>query len=353
MREYKSRFIRAAVVVQKGVKRWQAYRITRQLRAARDAADARQIAATKIESLFRGHQGRKRHNQHKQAWLASEREHRAAVKLQALVRRKQAEKRVNIIRDLKLQEQNNAASVIRKNWLRFLYRRRFVQLRQEFRSHVTSIVAMQRYVRGYLVRLKMWRDAIRCEEELWAAVEIQRCWRGYLGRVRWELEYDSVHSRLVAAMRLQRHVRGWLARSRTHRIRKRMARAEFNRARQRFKAAQKLQALARGVQCRRRIRAFRQRKLDAVVRIQSVWRGHRTRCQLWENAVGKSTVQIQSAIRGFLVRNRRYYLLIKVICIQRNYRRWLRFIPENERKRRHARRFKRREEAKALAAGTA
>merc|ERR1719476_1278250 len=107
---------------------------------------------------------------------------------------------------------NRAATTIRKYWLRKLYQTRFQELRSEFRMHLPSIITVQRYVRGFLVRLRMWRDAIRAEEELWAAVEIQRCCRGYLGRLKWELQYEAVWSREEASHRLQRQIRGWLAR---------------------------------------------------------------------------------------------------------------------------------------------
>merc|ERR1719399_2238724 len=124
------------------------------------------------------------------------------------------------MRHVRLQGMNKAATVVRKHWLGYITRKRYLDLRQEFLLHVDSIVTVQRYVRGFLVRLRMWRDAIRAEEELWAAVEIQRVWRGYLGRLRWEQRYEELWSREMAARRLQRYVRGWLARSRAHRVRK-------------------------------------------------------------------------------------------------------------------------------------
>merc|ERR1719399_948454 len=150
------------------------------------------------------------------------------------------------MRHVRLQGMNKAATVVRKHWLRHIHRKRYLDLRQEFLLHVDSIVTVQRYVRGFLVRLRMWRDAIRAEEELWAAVEIQRVWRGYMGRLRWELAYEAVWSREVAARRLQRYSRGWLARTRVHRMRRKLARSEFEKARRRFKASQKIQALVRG-----------------------------------------------------------------------------------------------------------
>jgi len=229
---------------------------------------------------------------------------------------------------------NKAATVIRKHWLRNLHRSRYLHLRKEFLTHEAKIVTLQRYARGYIVRLRMWRDAIRAEEELWAAVEIQRCWRGYLGRLRWELEYEAVWSREEAARRLQRYVRGWLARTRVHRLRKKIARAEFEKARRRFKAAQKIQALVRGYQARCVMMAVRARKVEAALTIQRIYRGHRLRCRLWDQVLVKRVVQLQATARGFLVRNRRYRLLAQVIMIQTHYRHWLRRVPEAERRQR-------------------
>merc|ERR1719217_2033868 len=182
---------------------------------------------------------------------------------------------------------NKAATVIRKHWLRYIYRKRYLQLQQEFRLHTTSIVTIQRYVRGFLVRLRMWRNAIRDEEELWAAVEIQRVWRGYMGRLRWELAYEAVWSREVAAQRLQRYIRGWLARTRVHRMRRKVARAEFEKARRRFKAAQKIQANVRGWIVRRRLVAWRGRIVRAVTTIQRCLRGHQLRSKLWKQILEK------------------------------------------------------------------
>merc|ERR1712012_1153233 len=113
----------------------------------------------------------------------------------------QARTRVDTMRSMRLANMSSAATIMRKHYLRYLYRKRFLELRKEYLIHVNSIITMQRYVRGYLVRLRMWRDAIRAEEELWAAVEIQRCWRGYMGRIRWEAEYEAVWSREAAAQR--------------------------------------------------------------------------------------------------------------------------------------------------------
>merc|ERR1719352_2089039 len=99
---------------------------------------------------------------------------------------------------------NAAATFMRKMWLGSKTRKRYRELLNEFRTHESHIVTVQRYSRGFLVRLRMWREAIRAEEELWAALEIQRVWRGYLGRVRWENAYEVVYDREIAAMKIQR-----------------------------------------------------------------------------------------------------------------------------------------------------
>merc|ERR1712232_268251 len=155
------------------------------------------------------------------------------------------------------------------------------------------------------------------EERLWATVEIQRCWRGYLGRLRWELAYEALWSREAAAHRVQRYVRGWLARTSVQRMRKRLARAEFLKARARFKGAQGMQACVRGYQARKRAMLFRRRRIEAIIRIQKIWRGHLVRRELWRHIMARRIVQIQALGRGFLVRNRMFIFVAKVIVIQR------------------------------------
>jgi hypothetical protein len=194
-------------------------------------------------------------------------------------------------------------------------------LKAEFASHIESIKTIQRYVRGFLVRLRMWREAIRAEEELWAVVEIQRLWRGYVGRGRWEGEYEKLWRREIAAHRMQRHVRGWLSRTRVNRMQRKLARSEFEKARARFKSAQKIQALARGVLVRKIIRAWRERIIASVVCIQRVARGHSLRRKLWDQVLNQRATMIGAVMRGYLVRNRRFYLIAKVIMIQQNWRR--------------------------------
>merc|ERR1719386_402553 len=118
---------------------------------------------------------------------------------------------------------NAAATFMRKMWLGAKTRQRYKGLVNEFHALEQHIITIQRYGRGFLVRLRMWREAIRAEEELWAVVEVQRVWRGYLGRVRWELAYEQVWKKEKAAHKLQCLVRGWLARLKVSRSRRTIA----------------------------------------------------------------------------------------------------------------------------------
>merc|ERR1711908_49361 len=142
------------------------------------------------------------------------RKHRAATRIQAVVRAISATRRVDDIRARRLEAMNAAATKIRAVWLGARTRKRYRGLVNEFKEHENNIIIIQRFARGFLVRLRMWREAIRAEEELWAALEIQRIWRGYHGRIRWETAYERVWRREMAAVTIERHIRGWLARIR-------------------------------------------------------------------------------------------------------------------------------------------
>eukprot|EP00435_Cladocopium_sp_Y103_P024487 s209_g6.t1 len=361
----------AAKLVRGSIRTWLIREDLKQLRVLWAKQEAREESSLKIQSVWRGGCARQNVADMRSAHKKRIMLFRASARLQALARRHLAKKRVAKIRATQMRASHNAATTIRKMWLGHVYRRRYVALRKEFQEHEGSVVTLQRFARGYLVRLRMWRDAIRSEEQLWAAVEMQRCWRGYLGRLRWETEFERLWARESAAVMIQRNVRGWLARTAVTGRRRRRARAEFEKARRRFKAAQKIQALVRGVLCRKRVLRFWQRKVEAATTIQRIWRGHKLRCQKFEKDRTRDAVRIQSAARRFLVRNRRFQLLAKVIMISRQWRHWRHFIPEDwalrgcrctaERERRRARSKLYREaattiqryvEAKNYAAGT-
>jgi len=333
-RALREKLVWTAVVLQRVCRRWKAFKVAGELRRAKEAGERRKSAALSIQKIHRGSVCRKRAILQKVGFLNRLKMRSAVTQIQCAVRRWQAVEQTERLRVTRLNILNQAATTIRKHWLCYLYWSRYISLRHEFTSHTDSIVTIQRYVRGFLVRLRLWRNAIRQEEELWGAIEIQRNWRGYMGRLRWELEYEAVWSREVAAKRVQRAVRGWLARTCVHRLRKRLARAEFEKARMRFKAAQKIQALARGHLVRRRIAIWRTWIVGAAVRVQRVWRGHRYRNSLWTMVLDQRATHIQATIRGYLVRNRRFHLLAEVVMIQRFYRQWLRRFGVAERQKR-------------------
>jgi len=293
-------------------------------RDAKAAEQARTDSAVYIQRLFRGGQGRDEAARRLEMYNEQLEQYRAATKLQSMARRDAAIKRVDKIRAQKFDKMNEAATNIRKIWLGAKTRRKYLELMEEFGRHVQKVITIQRYARGFLVRLRMWRQAVRAEEELWGALEIQRVWRGYLGRVKWETKYEEVWQREMAAVMIERHIRGWLARTKVGRIRRKIARAEFERARKRFRAAQRVQAMARGALVRKKfVRRFTRARM-AAVNIQRVVRGHALRKRVWQQVKEQKATTIQAHLRGWLVRRRKLHLIAKVICIQRGWRQWLR-----------------------------
>merc|ERR1712032_1348248 len=115
----------------------------------------------------------------------------AACMLQTMVRSKAARKRIDALRQLRLQEMEKAATFLRKVWLGARTRKRYLALNAEFKEQEDKIITIQRYMRGCICRLRMWKEAVKTEEELWAVVELQRAWRGYRGRVEWEHAYEA------------------------------------------------------------------------------------------------------------------------------------------------------------------
>lgn len=326
---------RAASVlrIQRAERRKQAYRMVGSLRASRDLVVARGHSAISIQSFYRGCVGRRRAKNSKKEMMVFKIRNYAAIRIQASVRKNIAKIHRDDMLRMKNKQKASAATVIRKHWLRYRCQKRYRHLKKEFLHHVPAIIQIQRHARGFLTRLRIWRDALRHEQEFWASVECQRCWRGFLGRKKFKNEYAAVHNRANTAIRLQGFIRGWLARTRIHRKRKAIARAEFQKARKRFKAAQKIQAVARGVQCRSRQSVLIRKMLEATTKIQTVYRGHTTRTRLWQQLVRRRVIRIQAVARGFLVRHRRHNMLTKLICIQTFYRRRVKWIPKEERDR--------------------
>jgi tetratricopeptide (TPR) repeat protein len=299
-----------------------AKRRVKELRSQRNQQNGRIQAAITIQRSFRGWKGRQRAAARREEYMEALEQHMAATKLQAMYRRDRAAKRVDNIRGGRIAAMGKAATFLRKMWLGSHTRKRYKALTTEFRVHEGKIITIQRYARGFLVRLRMWHEAIRAEEELWAVLEIQRLYRGYCGRVGWETAYEMVWRREMAAVVIQRNMRGWLARTTVGRKRRKIARAEFERARRRFRAAQHIQATARGMLARKIVCAKRQRLVSAAICIQRISRGHSVRWRLWNQVIDMRATMITARVRGFLVRNRRFHLVAKVIFIQRHIRAW-------------------------------
>ncbi|CAE7021747.1 MYO5B, partial [Symbiodinium sp. CCMP2456] len=301
-----------ALTIQCAVRCHQARRRVQVRRDAAADAKARVAGAVNIQRIYRGIQGRNQATEKLAEYNTAMEQHRAATKLPAMARRDAAIKRVDKIRLDKFEEMNKAATTIRKLWKGKKTRRKYQQLMEEFARHVDNVITIQRYARGFLVRLRMWRQAVRAEEELWASLEIQRVWRGYLGRVKWEAKYEEVWQKEMAAAMIERNIRGWLARAKVGRIRRRIARAEFERARKRFRAAQRIQALVRGVLVRIRFVRRYARARTAAVRIQRVARGHALRKRLWHQVKAQKATYIEAHARGFLVKRRRLHLMLSL-----------------------------------------
>jgi len=323
---------KTALTIQCAVRCWFACRLTRQLRVLRDRRARQEKAALDIQRVYRGHKGRQYAEATRRKYMQDLIAYECATRIQAVARRKRAEKRVDAIRAARLDEMAKAAILLRRRWLGSHTRRRYQALLRSYSQNVQSVITIQRYTRGFLVRLRLWREACRAEEELWAALELQRVWRGYKGRVKWEHKFEDMWRREMAAAMIARNIRGWCARRRVGRTRRRLARIEFERARVRFRAAQRIQALARGVLTRKITRQRHARAVAAATHVQRVWRGHKLRKDLWEQVLHLRATMIQAAARGFIVRRRRLRLLACVICVQRNWRQWRNNVPDSVRR---------------------
>lgn len=279
-------------------------------------------AAVDMQRYFRGQKAREYVDRVRHDHAIMQARHRMATKVASLGRMSRDKKRVDGIRSARLRTMNEAATFIRKIYLCFFQRRRYLAKKNQFEENVQAIMVIQRYLRGFLVRMRMWREAIEAEEKLWGSVEIQRLWRGYVGRLRFEEKYAEVWSQQMASTILQKWIRGWLARLRVRRVRRGMAREEFERARKRFLGAQRIQALMRGKMVRLVMEEYRRRVVAACVRIQATQRGFALRAKLWSQLLHVKAVCFQAGARGFLVRRRRLRLLCCVLVIEKKWRFW-------------------------------
>lgn len=313
----------AALVIQRHIRRWIAQRIARDIAEVKRAKQLKLKATVDVQKFFRGWKGREKADARRREFFYLKLQYESAMRLQSAWRAKQARRRMEELRGLRTKEMERAADFLRKVWLGMKTRKQYLALQTEYSTQEANIITIQRYMRGCLCRLRMWRDALRTEEELWAAVEIQRWLRGCHGRALWENKYEHMWRRELSAALMQRNIRGWVARVRVRRITRKIAREEFVRSRERFRAAQMMQALARGVLVRSAFSARHKRWARAATSIQKIQRGRALRARLWSQVVDQRATTITAIGRGFLVRNRRFQLIAKVVCIQREYRLWL------------------------------
>lgn len=312
------------ITIQRYVRVWLAKCYTQKLREEKRFEDRLQKATTDLQRMFRGWKGRERARSKYEQFMKEQRRQACATRIQSLYRSRKAKRRVEDLRDHRYQEMERAATLVRKVYLASQTRRKFLKLKEDFKAAEGIIIVIQRYMRGCLLRNRLWKEAVQREEHNWAVIEIQRHWRGYRGRVRFEETLEKVWRREMAAVLLQRNLRGWIVRLKVSRERRKIARAEFERARARFYAAQRIQALVRGLLVRKVQLAKRARCRRAATQIQRVHRGAMVRTQIWRQVRQQRAVIIQAAIRGYLVRARRRRLLHKTLAIQRFYRYWLR-----------------------------
>lgn len=280
-------------------------------------------ASIDLQRLYRGWKGRGVASQRYAAALQVKLEYDSATSIQSFVRARLARRQVDLMRDERMKEMEAAATYLRKMWLGIQTRKQYLRLQEDFRKAEGSIITMQRYIRGCLCRLWLWREAVANEQEVWAAIEIQRHWRGYKGRVHAENAWEQVWRREMAAALLQRNLRGWVVRAKIARQRRQLARASFEAAQRRFLGAQRIQARVRGILARKAVHARLALATHAAMRIQSVHRGGVVRTRMWAQIRVQRVILIQAAARGFLIRRRMAKLKKKVLLIQKVYRKWL------------------------------
>jgi len=313
-------YTKAATTTQRAYRGHQARKEARRRRSAKQEEDEKHRQALKIQSIARGRKDREKTKAERSDRMKNRAASQAAMRIQCAFRRKVASAKVAALRREAQARKDNAATVIQKNIRRYLFKRKYQRLVGELASKPASVVTLQRFARGFLVRKHLYEGARRAEQELWATGQIQRMWRGYRGRLAWEAKYEESWSREVASLRIQRAYRGFRARVRVLGVRKRFLRAEFAVAKRVFASAQQIQSHARGRAARRGFAARKAAVLTAIVTIQRIWRGHSVRGQLWRMVLHERATCIQSHARGLVVRARLAVLQYYARMIQRSMR---------------------------------
>jgi len=198
------------------------------------------------------------------------------------------------------------------------------ELKRSFKAHQGAIVVIQRFARGFLVRLRLVKGRTSLLERIEAATNIQKTWRGFRGCREYESWAEVVYSRPIAAARIQSCWRGFAVRLALRRQRAATARGMFEVARARFYAAQRIQAVARGGQVRHRLRSRKAAVAHSVVLIQRAFRRYLTWKVVWYKAREKQAVVIQKQARRMLVQQRLKHVHQHAAIVQVSYRAHLR-----------------------------
>merc|ERR1719310_1200064 len=273
-----------------------------------------------LQRYARGRLGRQRYQRLRMEHFEEMRLYQAATKVQSLVRMDLACRHVAKVRKVKKDKMHKAATHIRKMYLGWIVKKSYVEMREKFLENQVHVVVIQRYVRGFLVRMRIYRHALQAESEQWAAVEMQRMFRGYLGRLRWEHHYELSWNRHMACARIQTAMRRWFARLRVERIRQKALQQKLAAERRRFLGAQRIQKHIRGVLSRARVYQLLRYLYSSAVCMQRMWRGYAQRQRVIKRVFHIRAITIQARARGFLVRNRLYYLNERVEKMQKLYR---------------------------------
>jgi hypothetical protein len=273
-----------------------------------------------LQRYARGKFGRSRFQRLRLEHFEEMRLYQAATKVQSLMRMDLACRRVAKVRKTKKDRMHKAATHIRKMYLGWIVKKSYLEMREKFLENQVHVVVIQRYVRGFLVRMRIYRHALQAESEQWASVEMQRAFRGYLGRLRWEHQYELFWSRHMASKRMQASVRRWLSRLRVEDMRQKKLQQKLDAERRRFLGAQRIQKHIRGVLCRVRVYQLLRYLYSSSVCVQRMWRGYMQRQRVIKRVFQLRAIAIQARARGFLVRNRLYYLNQRVEQMQKLYR---------------------------------
>merc|ERR1712118_148272 len=117
-------------------------------------------------------------------------------------------------------------------------------------------------------------------------------------------------------------MRRWFARLRVENMRQKVLQQKLAAERRRFLGAQRIQKHIRGVLSRARVYDLLRFLYSSAVCMQRMWRGYAQRQRVIKRVFHMRAITIQARARGFLVRNRLYYLNERVEKMQKLYRRF-------------------------------